>query len=226
MKLSLLEISKNYSLNPETLERWIRQGKIPVTKQGNRGIFNQAELNKWAEKHRTSSTKSQEIDNEKEFSSLLLSAIKKGGVFHGVQGNEKNQVIRSAVELIPIFPGKDTDEVFNQLIAREKLTSTGIGQGVAIPHPRSPLKDVLDEPMIVTCFLENSIDFQSIDDMPVSVIFLLLSPSIEHHLSLLSKLSFCLRDRSFISFIKQQPDSDAFISRVEEIEKSIESKAI
>ncbi len=109
---------------------------------------------------------------------------------------------------------------------REKLTSTGIGQGVAIPHPRNPMGQGLTEPMIVTCFLEKNVAFQSIDDQPVFVLFLLLSPTIEIHLNLLSRLSFCLRESDFIRFIRQAPDAEQFLSRIEEMENCLNNKGV
>ena len=234
MRRALTEIANDLGLNLDTLDRWIRQGKIPVNKQGNIGIYNESELNRWAEKQRkTHVNPENDYDVQKELqnanmlsSSVLFSALKKGGVFHNITGNTKDEVIAAAVDMIPDFPDKNRDEIYYQLMERERLASTGIGNGVAIPHPRNPLAKGLIEPMIVTCFLEKSVDFDSIDDRPVSVLFLLLSPTIENHLNLLSRLSFCLRNSDFMEFIRQKPEPDFLLNRVKEMEISIDKKQI
>lgn len=220
MEESLSEISRRLGLNPNTLERWIRQGRIPISKRGTLGVYKEMELERWAENHRSKATEMNEDKKESSCSSedrVLLSAIKRGGVFHGVPGSSKEDVLRAAVELIPDFFGKNQETLLEQLTARENLTSTGIGHGIAIPHPRNPLKDHLKKPMVTTCFLDAPVDFNSIDDLPVSILFLILSPSVECHLNLLSRLSFCLRDKSFIQFIHGAPDAESLLLKMEEI---------
>lgn len=232
MRRSLTQIANDLGLNLDTLDRWIRQGKIPVNKQGDMGIFNESELNRWAEKQRKTPMNPEDeqyVQNENQNDDLLsshplFSALKRGGVFHAVSGSSKDEVIRSSVELIPEFPGKDKDEIYCQLIEREKLASTGIGQGVAIPHPRNPLTKGVDETMIITCFLQNCVDFDAIDDRPVSVLFLILSPTVENHLNLLSRLSFCLRNRDFMEFIKKSPDTESFLDKAKEMEAMIDKR--
>ncbi|MBF0202018.1 MAG: PTS sugar transporter subunit IIA [Desulfamplus sp.] len=235
MKQSLNDIAERLGLNPDTLERWIRQGKIPVTKKGDMAIYNVAELNRWAEKQRRTGPHPQDdhhsdmerIDggssNIVEPSGLILMpALKRGGVFHGIQGIDKNDLLARAVELVPKYPGKDSGLLLAQLIERENLTSTGIGKGVAIPHPRNPVGAGLCEPIVVTCFLEREVPFNSIDDKPVFVLFLLLSPTIEVHLNLLSRLSYCLRSSSFMGFIKERPDAEKFLTMAAGMEMELE----
>ena len=78
--------------------------------------------------------------------------------------------------------------------------------------------------MIVTCFLKKKVDFQAIDDQPVFVLFLLLSPTIEIHLNMLSRLSFCLRDTDFMGFLRQKPDEELFLSQIREMETRLENR--
>jgi len=225
-RLALSEIAERLNLNMETFNRWIKQGRIPVRKSGNFGIFNESELNKWAAKQRISykTTKKKEKKKENIFSSILFSAVKKGGLFENLMGDTKEEIIRSAVNLMPDFSNEFKEKLYIQIMEREKLTSTGIGKGVAIPHPRTPLNGEIAQSMIVTYFLENAMDFDSIDGKPVFVLFFILAPSIEIHLNLLSRLSFCLRDNSFIDFLEQRPDFDTFLSRIQAMERNINEK--
>ncbi len=225
-KLVLSEIADRLNLNTETFDRWIKQGKIPVKRKGNFGIFNEAELNKWAALQRISfRTTEKEREEEKTFSScMLLTAVQSGGLLEGIQGERKEDVIQDAVNHIEGISDNLKSEIYIQIMKREKLASTGTGKGIAIPHPRSPLKNGFSNPMIVTCFLDKPIDFDSIDGKPVFVLFIILTPSIETHLNLLSKLSFCLREESFIKFLEKHPDFETFLAEIETMEHNIEER--
>ena len=227
-KLALSEIAQRLNLHIETFNRWIKQGKIPVAKSGNIGIFNESELNKWAEQQRSSFRNAGPEGDKEKISPLLplLTALQSGGLFKNIEGIKKEEVIQSAVNCIPDISKTLRSELYRQIMKREKLTSTGIGKGVAIPHPRAPFKEVFSHPMIVTCFPDQPIDFDSIDGKPVFVFFIILTPSIEAHLSLLSKLSFCLRDNSFITFLEKRPDFETFLARIEAMEQNIEDRGI
>lgn len=94
------------------------------------------------------------------------------------------------------------EDVFSQLIAREKLGSTGLGQGIAIPHCRV---DACSRPLGTLITLEQAIDFDAPDDQPVDLLFALLVPGEAHqqHLDILANIarlfsqgSFCERLRA------------------------------
>ena len=105
---------------------------------------------------------------------------------------------------------------------RERLASTGVGKGIAIPHLRTPLSELLRQPVITTCFLAQPMDFGAIDDQPVFVLFALLCPSVKAHLHLLSRLSYCARDNAFIEFLRSAPDEADLFGRISEFEATLE----
>lgn len=106
------------------------------------------------------------------------------------------------------------EELYVKLMERENILSTGVGNGIAIPHPRAQ-SDRLENSMLSICFLENPIEYNAMDNKPVSVLFILLCQSLEIHLHILSTLSFCLRDNAFAAFIKTAPDQEAIFKRIE-----------
>ncbi len=228
MRQTLEEIAQRLNLSIETLDRWIRQGRIPVSKTGDLGVFDEAELNKWAAKQKKTMASCGDqpggVCHASEF--ILVSAMESGGVHHGIPGMDRDTVLQEAVRQVPGFSQGQQDGLFAQLLAREQLTSTGIGHGMAIPHPRNPLDEGIQIPMVVTCYLENSVPFHAIDDLPVSTLFLILSPAVACHLSLLSRLSFCLRDSAFISFVKTRPPADALLECIRDKEAQIEKKGV
>jgi PTS system nitrogen regulatory IIA component len=125
------------------------------------------------------------------------------------------------VDKVPI-PAINKEGLYERLLEREALTSTGIGKGVAIPHPRAPLPEEIDNSLITTCFLEKSIDFEAVDDRVVFVMFILLSTSIKNHLHLLSRLAFCVRDDSFVEFLRTYPDTSSFLSKIADCENLLD----
>ena len=225
---SLEEIAQRLNLSIETLNRWIRQGRIPVSKSGGMGVFHEAELNKWAARQEKIINACEDSDGgdcrTSEF--VLHAAMEKGGVHHGIEGTDRDTVLHAAALQVPGLSPLQQEGLFEQLLAREQLTSTGIGHGVAIPHPRNPLQEGVKTPMVVTCFLENSISFNAIDDLPVSTLFLILCPAVACHLNLLSRLSFCLRDRDFISLVETAPTADGLLQYIRKMEAQIERKGV
>ncbi|WP_114418517.1 PTS IIA-like nitrogen regulatory protein PtsN [Marinospirillum perlucidum] len=107
----------------------------------------------------------------------------------GVPGGSKKRVLEYFSKFIAQqIPALDSEEVFSRLIAREKLGSTGIGEGVALPHCRiSHCKDAIG----TFIRLRDKIDFDAIDGQPVDLIFLLLVPedANEAHLQTLANLA-------------------------------------
>lgn len=225
MKLTINEVALALNLPLNTLVRWIRQGRIPIQKSGHNYIFNESVLEKWAINHNLpfSLPEIKECTNPDEQNpEKLLQVMQRGGVIYDITGNDVKTVLKSAIDKIAVFQKDDQNKVFKLLMERENLTSTGIGKGVAIPHPHDPLNDILDSPLISTCFLKKPVDFGAIDDMPVFIMFILLSQSVKIHLHLLSRLSFCLRDNSFINFLKTIPDSTALFSKIAEFENRLD----
>jgi mannitol/fructose-specific phosphotransferase system IIA component (Ntr-type) len=77
---------------------------------------------------------------------------------------------------------------------REQLHSTGIGDGIALPHARNALVGLVDHPIIVFARHPNGIPYGAIDDIPARLFFLLIAPTVTQHLSILARLSRLLRD--------------------------------
>jgi PTS system nitrogen regulatory IIA component len=107
------------------------------------------------------------------------------------------------------------------LLAREALASTGIGDGIAIPHVRNPI--VLHVPglMVNLCFLENPVDFGAIDSQPVYCLFTIVSPTVRAHLNILSKLGYALRDNNFKLALKNQANREEILEHLKRIDAEV-----
>ncbi len=117
-------------------------------------------------------------------------------VFLDLKTNSKKQVLSEISRKLAQKVNKEETDIFQLILEREKLGSTGMGRGVAIPHARV---DGLEDIIGAFARLDEAIEFDAIDDQPVNLIFMLLAPekSGSNHLKALSTVSRTLRDRDF-----------------------------
>lgn len=104
-------------------------------------------------------------------------------------------------------------QIFNNLISRERLGSTGIGQGIAIPHCRL---EGLEQVIGVLITLEETVEFDAIDNQPVDLVFALVVPreATSEHLELLSQLAEKFNERTFCDRLRQCEDANALYQRM------------
>ncbi len=84
--------------------------------------------------------------------------------------------------------------LFTALLERERLHSTGIGDGIALPHAHNALAGVVDQPVIVFGRSVRGISYGAVDGKPARLFFLLVAPSVTQHLAILARISRLLRD--------------------------------
>ena len=137
-----------------------------------------------------------------------------------IRGKTKKEIITELVEtLAKAHLVKDVEPVVNVVMDREKLGSTGIGNGVAVPHGK--LKNINN---IMCAFgrSQNGVDFDAVDRAPVHIFFLVLAPedSASLHLKVLSRITKILRDQSLRKkIIKLTNVHELYTSILEEDEK-------
>jgi PTS system nitrogen regulatory IIA component len=131
---------------------------------------------------------------------LLHSASSKKRVLEGL-----------SAQLASAIPNLSEIEIFNSLIARERLGSTGLGNGVAIPHARmAGVEDAIGAVMK----LEQGVDYDALDQRPVDLLFALLVPenATEKHLELLSLLAEVFSDATSLAKLRAAQDADSLLS--------------
>ena len=136
-------------------------------------------------------------------STLTINSILAPELTHcRVNGTSKKRILEFiAGEVAGQYPELDETQIFNNLVARERLGSTGIGQGIAIPHCRLEGCTRVVGALVT---LEEGVSFDAIDNQPVDLLFTLIVPreATSEHLELLSQLAEQFNDRSFCDALR------------------------
>lgn len=223
MQLGVREAARLLNVSERAVYRWIHQGKLPASKVNDQYRFNRAELLEWATSQRISVSPEafHDPENGAPPPASLAEALRSGGVHHRIAAADKVTALRAVVERMPLPEEVDRPFLLQVLLARESVGSTGLGNGIAVPHVRNPIVMHIPRPMITLSFLQHAIDFGAMDGLPVHTLFTIVSPTIKAHLHLLSKLAFALRQPDFSDVITQQGSAEAIFAAAEAVERSI-----
>ena len=123
-------------------------------------------------------------------------------VFPSLKASSKKQALQILSEKAAELTELDVRDIFDTLVEREKLGSTGVGGGVAIPHGKLPQ---LDHIVGLFARLSTPIDFEAMDDQPVDLIFVLLAPEDAgaDHLKTLARVARVLREQDKVEKLRQ-----------------------
>ena len=223
MNLTISEAADFLGVADETIRRWIRQGSIPARRVRGGYALSRVSVERWARTHHMAVREpaAPSGTGKTDAPLVLTDVLSRGGVHFNVGGSDPESAIRAAIQLMPVPDAVSKEDTLDRILKREALASTGIGKGIAIPHPRTPTAGPYFESLVMTCFLEKPIDFLAIDGLPVFVMFLMLCPSIRRHLEILSQISFILRDDAFIDFLKGCHDEELFYEKVAAMQEGL-----
>jgi PTS system nitrogen regulatory IIA component len=222
MQLTLREASSYLGVAEAVARRWITERDLPVHTVNERVYLNAVELWEWAVEHGVQVSRrllehARRAPDEVPPISALLRA---GGIFHDVDAPDKPSVLRAFVARLPLPPEQNRDALLSVLEAREAMGSTGIGDGIAIPHVRNPIVLHVEQPFITLGLLKHPIDFDAIDGKPVHALFMVVSPTVPVHLRILGQLGFLFRDETLRGLLKNRAGADAILDRMEVLEST------
>lgn len=132
---------------------------------------------------------------------------------------DKNDTIRQAVALMAKSGNISNIEAYTkQVMAREEESTTGVGEGIAIPHGKC---DAVTRPGLAAMIIRDGVDYDSLDGEPVNVLFLIAAPNTKDnvHLDVLSKLSVLLMDEDFTAALKAAKTTDEFLKVIDDADK-------
>ena len=141
----------------------------------------------------------------------LNDLVSPSAIMPALKVNSKKQALQEIAAKAAELTGQNDRAIFEVLLQREKLGSTGVGNGVAIPHGKLP---GLDRVFGMFARLERPVDFEALDGQAVDLMFLLLAPegAGADHLKALARVARLLRDGSVARKLRQSTDAEAIYS--------------
>lgn len=141
----------------------------------------------------------------------LSDLIARPGILPALKATSKKQALQELAEAAAAMTGVAAREIFDNILQRERLGSTGIGDGIAIPHCKLPELTRLHG---LFARLDRPIDFEALDGAPVDLIFLLMAP--EHagadHLKALARVARMLRSPGITQSLRTTRDADGLFA--------------
>ena len=223
MQLTLRQAASYLDVPETTVRRWVTARGLPAHRVNERLYCNAIELWEWAVEHGVPVSKRllEQARRAPDEVPPLSALIAEGGVHRGIGGRSKSEVLRAVVEVLPLPADTDREFLASVLEAREAMGSTGVGDGIAIPHVRNPILLHVARPFVSLCFLAHPVDFDAVDGQPVHALFVLVSPSVPVHLRILAQLGFVLRDVEFRRLVRGAAPTDEILRRLAALEAEV-----
>lgn len=145
----------------------------------------------------------------------LADLLVQDAVLPALKANSKKQLLQELAAKAASVTGLPEREIFDVILQRERLGSTGVGNGIAIPHGKLTS---LDRIVGVFARLDSPVDFEALDDQPVDLVFLLLAPegAGADHLKALSRIARVLRDSDVVAKLRASSSAPALYALLTE----------
>ncbi|MCL2831931.1 MAG: PTS sugar transporter subunit IIA [Treponema sp.] len=146
--------------------------------------------------------------------------LERGGIYYGLPGGPVQKILETFINTIRIPDSITSRILLKAVMEREALMTTGIGNGIAVPHPRNPVITAPEEQFAAIGFLEHSADWKALDGKPVNSLILLVSASAQYHLKTLSIVSFFCQQDEFNKLLNEKAEGSKIIDYIKNTEKN------
>ena len=220
MNITIRQAATYLDVPETTVRRWIASDGLPAHRVNEQLHCNAIELWEWATAHGHPVSKTLLLDARRAPQAVpsLSQLLTEGGIHRDLAGASKPEVFREVVAALPLPADLDRDSLLSVLEAREAMGSTGIGDGIAIPHVRHPILLHVERPFVSLCMLKHPIDFDAVDGKPVGALFVVVSPNVPAHLQILARLGYTLRDERLRALLRERASSDEIMRCIRSIE--------
>jgi PTS system nitrogen regulatory IIA component len=227
--LNLKQVAKHLGISEKTVYRLIARGELPAVKVGRQWRFNRQEMESWLRRERPEVYL---MENINEFLPgadsrvLIYNLLKSDRIFFRVPGRSREEVLGNAIGVINLEPQINRKELLAAIIDREKLCSTGIGHGIALPHPRHPHNFIFTRSSIHLCFLERKIDFDAVDRLPVDKLFFVFGRTEKEHLHMLKVLARLFHEKGFLQLLDASKSQCGILDNIKQLEEDLRLRAL
>jgi nitrogen PTS system EIIA component len=225
MNLKIKDLIELLGVSEKTIYRWLKEKKIPAYRIQNQYRFSRSEINEWLLANKINFTdKILDLAQSREPLSFA-ECIYRGTIDYNIEGTNVEEVIRNAVASIRTPRDLDKITIIDALLKREEMMSTGIGHGIAIPHPRTPIITDASETSVSICMLAQPVDFHTLDNTKVHTLFIVITANPKRHLEILSKISYICQKNDFRELLESRAPRHSITEFIEQTEKDWLSKA-
>jgi len=202
--LTIEEVARYLRVSDRTVYDWAQKGEIPAGKIGTVWRFKKSEVENWV-----NAKLSSESQKQKEEMIQVKNIISPDRIVFINQSTKHDALVQLADVLATAPQVKNGQELTEEMLKREELMSTAIGRGIAIPHVR--LSSVTDLVMAVGVCKKSIDDFQTLDDTPVNLLFMIAAAYNQH--------SYYLKTISYFSAKLKKPElREALLNAKDEVE--------
>ncbi|CAN7175746.1 PTS IIA-like nitrogen regulatory protein PtsN [Rhizobium sp. LjRoot30] len=149
----------------------------------------------------------------------LADLLRQDAIIPALKVNSKKQLLQELAARAAKLTGLPEREIFDVILQRERLGSTGVGNGIAIPHGKL---NAIHSITGIFARLDQPVDFEALDDQPVDLVFLLLAPegAGADHLKALSRIARVLRDQDLVAKLRATDSASAIYAFLNQEETS------
>lgn len=147
----------------------------------------------------------------------IAELIHRGGIVRDVEGETTEEIYEKVCKMIDLPYGMTFEQVYNALCDREKVLSTAVGNGIALPHARAPIVKDEEDQRIVLVYLKKPINMNAPDERDVFCMFILLTQNPQVHLKVLSSLAGLFRSVRFRKVLEERADEATLAAIIREL---------
>jgi len=144
--------------------------------------------------------------------------IHRGGIFTDIEGDTPIEIYEKLSKMINLPDGITSEQVYNALSAREGVLSTAVGNGIALPHARTPIMKTDGSQMIVVVYLKKPLEMKAPDQREVTTRFVLLTANSQVHLKILSTLAGLFRSARFRKALEDKAGEETLSALIRELD--------
>jgi PTS system nitrogen regulatory IIA component len=232
--LTLDELARHLGRDRRELERLVHRGRIPAHKRGMEWCFHSAEITEWLEQEMREYSDTQLAaveqsqgetgDAARDF--LLTDLLRPEFVAVPLDARTKRSVLEALVEVAArTWKVWEPAAVLKAVIERESLMSTAFDAGVAIPHPRQPLIDGLDESVVAFGRTSGPIAFGAPNNSGTDLFFLVLCRDARSHLQTLARIGRLVQNSKFLNDLRAAGDAASAYAVIREADLAVTTTA-
>jgi nitrogen PTS system EIIA component len=212
MELNSSQVACLLKLDENVVREWARSGKLPHVYSQGRYRYNRQAILEWALAH----NHPLHLPAPEAHSDRSLLPLKEvfspAHFYYDIPGENFAEAVQAALDRLDLPPENDKGLICDLMISRQKLMTTAVGDGVAVPHVRVPVVVSVPAPVLGVFFLHQPIEMNALDGQPVHTLFLLLSLAPKQHLELLARLAFLFRHQDFITLLRQRVAAETIVN--------------